>query len=77
VGVVITSDKFITGVVDTAEQLLLVTTTPAINFTPVSTITVNKKAPEPEALTPVNNLSPVLLIPVINNQKAKNLSPKI
>jgi hypothetical protein len=40
-----------------------VTTTLAINLSPVSTIPVNKKAPE--ALTPVISYSPVSLAPAI------------
>jgi hypothetical protein len=40
-GVVDTGDKFITGVVDTAEQLSPVTTTPAINFLLVSSTLLN------------------------------------
>jgi hypothetical protein len=39
--VVNTGDKFITGLVDTAKQLLLVTITPAINLSLVLTTPVN------------------------------------
>ncbi len=39
--VIDTDDKFITGVVDTAEQLLPVTTTLAINFSLVSMTPLN------------------------------------
>ena len=39
--IVDTGNKFITGVVDTAEQLSLVTTKPAINLLPVSMTLVN------------------------------------
>jgi hypothetical protein len=52
-GVVDTGDKFITGVTDTTEQLSPVTTTLAINLSPVSTMPLNRKAPE--ALTPAKN----------------------
>jgi hypothetical protein len=40
-GVVDTGDKFITGVVDNAEQLSAVTMTPTINLSPLSTTLVN------------------------------------
>jgi hypothetical protein len=40
-GVIDTSDKFITGVVDIAEKLSPVTMTPLINFSLVSTTLVN------------------------------------
>jgi hypothetical protein len=40
-GSVDTGDKFITSVVDTAEQFLLVTTTPAINLLRISMTLLN------------------------------------
>jgi hypothetical protein len=66
-GVVDTSNKFITGVVDTvdtAEQLSLVTTKLAINLSPVSMTLVNNDRRVTK--TPVITFSPVSMTPVSN-----------
>ncbi len=58
------SDKFFACINNTGKQLMPLTTTLAINLSPISTIPVNHKVPE--VLTSANNLLLVSLTLVIS-----------
>jgi hypothetical protein len=66
-GGVDTGDKFITCVVDTAEQLSPVSLSPAINLSLVIIDTTELRLPV--TTTPAINFSPVLMAPVNNYRR--------